>query len=191
LVRVVRSLSRKSNLSEQNDSLIGWGWTPRTSSWVEPTSFALLSMQSCGSAEIPPALLRRGNIAVEMLYDRMCPGGGWNCGNPRVYGVDGQPLVLPTAWALMALRSFPDHPRKSKSLAWLEAEFPKIQSPASLAVASICLEAYGKSMPSSIPDLEKFNSGQMENCGIHVVSWICLASNSYRKWPAPLQLGNR
>ena len=28
-----------------------------------------------------------------MLYDRMCPGGGWNCGNPKVYGVAGEPLV--------------------------------------------------------------------------------------------------
>ena len=48
-----------------------------------------------------------------MLYDRMCPGGGWNCGNPMVYGVPGEALIVPTVWALLALR---DEPKKTEFL---------------------------------------------------------------------------
>ena len=84
----------------------GWGWTPGTSSWVEPTSFALLALERSRSRRsCHPTANRRRELATAMLYDRMCPGGGWNCGNPRVYGVAGEPLVVPTVWALLALRA--------------------------------------------------------------------------------------
>ena len=189
-LRLIRSLRPKSNISAQNDSLSGWGWTPGTSSWVEPTAFALLSIQQFRPERLPHAVQRRREIATAMLYDRMCPGGGWNCGNPRVYGVPGEALVLPTAWALIALRAFPDHERKSMSLAWLEAEFRKIRSPGSLAVAGMCLETYGRATPAVKLNLEKFVPKQIKNCAAHVLAWVCLALNSHRKWPAPLRNGN-
>src|SRR4030095_17222594 len=36
-----------------NDEFRGWGWTPRTSSWVEPTSFALLTFSSVLPSVVP------------------------------------------------------------------------------------------------------------------------------------------
>jgi len=184
LLRFLRSLRRESNISEQNDSYRGWGWTPRTSSWVEPTAFALLAMQEFQAQRLPPAALRRRELALGLLYDRMCPGGGWNCGNPRVYGVPGEPLVLPTSWALIALRNFPEHECKSLSLAWLEAEIPKIKSPGSLAVASMCLEAYGKKLPAIKLKLRDCAPESLLEDGTHVLAWVGLALNPNRTWPA-------
>ena len=183
-MRFLRRLRPNPNTSLHDDSYRGWGWTPHTSSWVEPTAFALLAMQQFPAEHLPVVASRRRMLAVGLLYDRMCPGGGWNCGNPRVYGVDGEPLVLPTSWALIALRMSPEHENKSLSLAWLEAEISKIQSPASLAVATMCLQAYGKGSPAGRLNLEDCANEELLCEGVHVLAWISLALNAHRVWPA-------
>jgi len=183
-MRFLHNFRRDSHISSHNDSYRGWGWTPRTSSWVEPTAFALLAMQEFKSSQLPPVASRRRELAVRLLYDRMCPGGGWNCGNPRVYGVPGGALVLPTSWALIALRSSSEHKSKALSLAWLEAEIPKINSPGSLAVASMCLAAYGKKLPATKLNLHACSLENLLEDGTHVLAWVCLALNPSRTWPA-------
>src|ERR1700688_352323 len=54
------------------------------------------------------------------------PSRGRNCGNPEVYGVAGEPLVIPTTWALLALRQYAKRRENIQSLAWLEKNFGKI-----------------------------------------------------------------
>ncbi len=184
LVRLLGSLRSKTRVSQHDDSYRGWGWTPRTSSWVEPTAFALLALQESRVQQFPAAASERRKLAVALLYDRMCPDGGWNCGNPRVYGVAGQPLVLPTAWALIALHPFPEHECKSQSLAWLENEVPKIESPGSLAAATMCLETYSKKLPDAKFNLQDCSPDRLLQDGIHILAWVCLALNTNRNWPA-------
>lgn len=187
LLRFLRSFSSKANKPDYENAYRGWGWTPRTSSWVEPTSFALLAMHEFDRHRLPPVAERRRKLAVALLYDRMCPGGGWDCGNPRVYGVAGEPLVLPTAWALIALRQLPDHEKKSLSLTWLENQISRIQSPGSLAVASMCLECYGKDSSEAKNRLQAFGLICLLEDGIHVLAWVCLALNAKRRWPARVE----
>lgn len=184
LLRLVRRLRSNSDVADQSDAFRGWGWTPRTSSWVEPTAFALMALQA-GNGQAMPGAARRIPLAVGLLHDRMCPGGGWNSGNPKVYGVAGEPLVLPTAWALLALRDFPDHETKSQSLAWLRAEAPKIESAGSRAVAGMCLEAYGEPVPPGKLDLRELTPESVVQDGVHVLAWVCLALNPDRRWPLP------
>lgn len=189
-----------------NDEFRGWGWTPRTSSWVEPTSFALLAFAAVSAKPSEVAVSAQKNegaaaagahrpqlakqisdrraLAIALLYDRMCPGGGWNCGNPRVYGVDGESLVLPTCWALLALRDAPDHPSRALSLVWLQKSFPAIASPGSLSVAQITLEHYGVSVPASSRNLPDFSASDLTAQGTHVVAWAALALNPSRPWPS-------
>src|SRR5262249_47649579 len=163
--KFLKSFSSAKQHVSHNDELRGWGWTPRTSSWVEPTAFALLAFTAAraetieagpGSpsergklSELARQISERRALAIGLLYDRMCAGGGWNCGNPRVYGVDGESLILPTCWALLALRTAPEHPRRALSLAWLQKSFPAITTPGSLAIAQITLDHYGFPVPAS------------------------------------------
>ena len=126
----------------QDSSLRGWSWTPGTASWVEPTSYSLILLKNLPGELLPPSSGKRVRLAEAMLYDRMCPGGGWNTGNPMVYAVAGTPRVGPTAWALLALLDQRHRPENRKSLDWLAAAFPETQGPGSLALAHLCLQAH-------------------------------------------------
>ena len=182
--RLLRRLSAKSAVWPQNDSYRGWGWTPRTSSWVEPTSFALITLSRAPRELLPRNAPRRRQLAEAMLYDRMCPGGGWNCGNPMIYGVPGEPLVIPTVWALLALRDYPQRAENLQSLDWLEKNVDAIQGAGSLALARICIEAYGRTWPASAPRLSDFHRKNEFLENVPVIAWACLASGTKQHWLA-------
>ena len=184
LQRFVQRLRPKSHITSMNDSFRGWGWTPRTSSWVEPTAFALMALREANPKHLPANAPQRRELAISLLYDRMCPGGGWNCGNPRVYGVDGDALVLSTCWALLALRDAPEKPGRALSLAWLQKEFSKIESAGSLAVARMTLENYGIEPPAANRTLQDWTVNDLAEQGVHVVAWVGMALDPARRWPA-------
>lgn len=81
----------------------GWPWIPDTVSWVVPTALAILALSqapcACGGLEDIHIRVDRG---IEMLMDRVCPGGGWNAGNGVVYGSALAPHPDDTAIALLA-----------------------------------------------------------------------------------------
>lgn len=194
--KFLKSFSSAKQHVSHDDEFRGWGWTPHTSSWVEPTSFALLAFAAASAktkqsqevrSPLPQQLAQqisdRRALAIGLLYDRMCAGGGWNCGNPRVYGVDGESLILPTCWALLALRDAPDHPNRALSLRWLEKSFASISSPSSLALAQITLENYRASVPIVPRPLTDFSAAELAGQGTHVAGWAALALNPTRSWP--------
>ncbi len=229
--KFLKSLSSAKQHASHNDEFRGWGWTPRTSSWVEPTSFALMAFAavsaepeeaslgfspaapgspSAGSAPVrserpdfssrAPASVSKSGIPIQLakqisdrrslatglLYDRMCAGGGWNCGNPRVYGVDGDSLILPTCWALLALRDTTEHPNRALSLAWLQKSFAAIASAGSHALAQITLQHYGIPVPAAPRNLRDWSVADLTEQGTHVAAWAALALNSSRIWPSRL-----
>src|SRR5215471_6393405 len=182
--KFLKSLGSAKQHVSHNDEFRGWGWTPRTSSWVEPTSFALLAFSSKSSqaqtsklehpdasrlpSELAKLISERRTLAIGLLYDRMCAGGGWNCGHPRVYGVAGESLVLPTCWALLALREAPEHPNRAISLDWLKRSFEKISSAGSLAIAQVTLERYGVALSAPSCRLNNFSAADLAEQGTHV-----------------------
>ena len=85
--------------SPHDPSLRGWGWTPDTFGWVEPTAHAVLALHVLRPAAGGPLA---DGLAV--LADRECDGGGWNYGNRVILGVDLPPYAQTTAVALIALQ---------------------------------------------------------------------------------------
>ena len=166
----------------QDHSLRGWGWTPNTSSWVEPTAYVMIMLQNLRSDLCPPQAARRMQLAEQMLYDRACPGGGWNAGNPLVYGVPGAPRIGPTAWALLALRQHPKHSAVLEGLEWLEEHYQNPRSAASLALTQLCLKAF--SLPTRpIEDaLYDFYRGSEFLQSVPVVAWASLALGELPRW---------
>ena len=189
--RLVRLVAARKSVAVQNPSYFGWSWTIGTASWVEPTAYAILSLRGNPSEALSPAAKRRLHLGEGMLYDRMCPGGGWNCGNPMVYGVPGEPQVSSTVWALLALREHSERPEVQKSLHWLEMNLKSIRSPGSLALALIAMNAYGRSDPGLAESLRKMYEEQEIMRNVPEVAWAVLALSETQKWLQQKSNGNR
>jgi hypothetical protein len=180
--RFLRGFGGSKKVSGQNDALWGWSWTSGTASWVEPTSYALLVLRAAPKDLVPASAASRLKLAEEMLFDRMCPGGGWNCGNPMVYGVAGEPQVSTTVWALLALREHAERTEIQQSLAWLEKNWSSIQSPASLALAQIGLNAFERSNPSFTATIERLYAPDAIAWTVPVAAWSALAASGSKIW---------
>ena len=85
----------------------GWGWVSGTTSWVVPTAFALVALRKAleRGHEETAQLVERIELGISMLFDRMCPDGGWNSGNGVAFGVALAPHLDSTSIALLALLS--------------------------------------------------------------------------------------
>ena len=168
---------RRSKVTRQDGSLHGWSWTPATASWVEPTSFVLLLFAALPPESLPARAVKLRRVAERMLYDRMCEGGGWNSGNPLVYGVVGVPRIGPTVWALLALIEYSGRKENQLSLDWLERAYAGIQGPASLALAHRCLAAYGRATPPLAAKLRELYAHSHFFDSVLTAVWIVLATS--------------
>jgi hypothetical protein len=99
-----------------------------------------------------------------------------------VYGVAGDRLVVSTVWALLALRYYPERSENVTSLNWLEESVAGIQGPGSLALARICLDAYGRKWPLSETAFQNSHQRNESLHSIQVVAWTCLALGSDHSW---------
>ncbi len=120
-------------------SLIGWPWCAGTHSWVEPTAMALMVLAREGKSAHPRAV--EGKL---LLQDRAIPAGGWNMGNPIVFGTILRPIPAPTGLALLALAST-GTPREfvGPSLAYLRDSLASTHAPVSLGWGLLGLRAWG------------------------------------------------
>ena len=188
--RMIRRVRSPKEVVSQDDSLRGWGWTPNTASWVEPTAFALLALDRAPKELLPSNANARSRLGKSMLYNRMCPSGGWNCGNPMVYGVAGDPSIPQTVWALLALRDEPNREEQIASLEWLDKNISGQSSKglASLSLARICLDAYGRAWPEGAPNILDFAEKSDFMTHVPTVAWTCVALSGGSSW---LAKGNR
>lgn len=131
----------------------GWPWLPDTNSWVVPTASAILAIRglpcTCGIETITSRMQR----GLEMLLDRVCPGGGWNAGNGVVYGAPLAPHPDDTAIALLALNLQTQEPAVRMSIEWLERAAPVLVAPWSLAWSILALAAHGRSVSPLVDTL--------------------------------------
>jgi len=188
--RVRHTIFGQPHLVGQDHSLRGWSWTAGTSSWVEPTACAMLALRRAeGSAAFLGRVSRRCKLAERMLLDRICPGGGWNSGNPVVYGAAGIPAVGPTCWALFALAEFANHRQTERaigeSLSWLERVYPQIQGAMSLAIASVCLRMFGRHTEEMDRRPNKHYGSDGCLIGVPALAWISFAAGPVPRWLSP------
>lgn len=186
--RFLRGFTANKKVSTQNDALWGWSWTAGTASWVEPTSYALLALRAAPKDLIPSGADSRLKLGEAMLFDRMCPGGGWNCGNPMVYGVAGEPQVSTTVWALLALREYTERNEIQQSLAWLEKNWSSIESLASLALTQIALNAFDRGNSTFTAALERLYQPDAIAWTVPVAAWAALAANGRKFWSQPARV---
>lgn len=119
-------------------SLTGWPWVEGTSSWVEPTAFALLALAAGGRGH--GARARDGRL---LLLDRQIASGGWNYGNPSAFGRELLPTPESSGLALSALADETPRSALAATLRYLVAELPHLSTPLALAWTVLGLAAWG------------------------------------------------
>ncbi len=132
-------------LAGHDTTIPGWPWVEGTHSWVEPTSLALLSLGREGRGGH-----RRLVDGGRLLVDRAIPSGGWNYGNPAVFGRDLRPHPGPTGLALLAMAVAGGDPGVvARASAYLRAALPGLRAAGSLAWGLLGLAAWGGSPAGS------------------------------------------
>lgn len=138
---------KKSDDPADHDTAIpGWPWIADTHSWVEPTALALLALRIHRHGDH-----FRSREAQRLLLDRQLPGGGWNYGNTRVFGVTLQPLPDSTGVALTALAQLVPRAQVAASLDYLQRHVSALRTPKSLGWSLLGLTAWGERPPESLP----------------------------------------
>ena len=143
LASLVGAFLSHSNTVALNPDLKGWSWVPRTFSWVEPTSYALIALKQVRTNVADNNIEERIQQGELMIYDRMCNGGGWNYGNSKVFGDALWPYPDVTAVALIALQDHRTSQANQESVTALRKMMQETDSGLALCWGTICLSIYG------------------------------------------------
>ena len=144
LARLILWATGKSGVNRLNNDLVGWSWVPRSFSWVEPTSYALLALKKVKASLAETSVAERIQQGEALIYDRMCAGGGWNYGNSKVLDYALWPYPDVTALALLALQDRADDKANQQSLQTLKQIAAEANSALGCSWAAICLDVYGQ-----------------------------------------------
>lgn len=137
-------LSYQQQNGGMNPNLQGWSWARGTTSWVEPTAYALMALNKLRPTlekQIAGERIRHGEA---LLYDRMCVDGGWNYGNAVVLNQRLVPYPDTTAISLIALQAHQDKHENQMSLSVLNKMIEHERSGLTLSWAIICRFLYGQ-----------------------------------------------
>lgn len=120
-------------------TIAGWPWVEQTHSWLEPTAMAVLALRGAGFGGH-----RRTGDGLRLIRDRAIPTGGWNYGNPALFGTNLRPLPASTGLALLALAGVESwNPTIQLACRYLKESLPQIRSPQSLCWGVLGLAAWG------------------------------------------------
>lgn len=134
-----RQLPKETGSPIGHDSMIpGWAWIDRTHSWVEPTAMAVRTLSQTGLDSH-----ERVRAGISLLLDRQLPKGGWNYGNTTVFEKVLHFMPSSTGIALWALTGLVDRGKIAGSLALLEHDLPRLNTPLTLGWALHGLAAWG------------------------------------------------
>jgi hypothetical protein len=144
LARLILWATGKSGINRLNNDLVGWSWVPRSFSWVEPTSYALLALKKVKASLGGTNVAERIQQGEALIYDRMCAGGGWNYGNSNVLDYALWPYPDITALALIALQDRAGEKANQQSLQLLKKISAEANSGLACSWTAICLDIYGQ-----------------------------------------------
>ncbi|MEN6559299.1 MAG: hypothetical protein ABFD52_00805 [Acidobacteriota bacterium] len=161
-------------------SIPGWGWTPRTTAWVEPTALFVLALRRTGTA----ATEKRIRSGVALILDRRVPSGGWNFGNPFSKSFELEATAMSTALALAALGAAglpEDHAAVAAGLRCLEDRLAGNVSTATLAWSALALTCFAgraaraRDAASRLARLQAADGGFRANLFETALSYLVLA----------------
>jgi hypothetical protein len=147
-----------AKLFGHDSTAVGWPWVHGTHSWIEPTAMAILALCREGLPDHP-----RVRAGIHLILDRSLKRGGWNYGNPAVFGRELRPQPGPTGAALLALAAHHDDSLECRrGIDYLRQALPEVRYGVSLGWGVLALRAW-------------------EACPRDALGWL---GESYRKYGA-------
>lgn len=143
-------------LHKINSALGGWPWQRGDASWVHPTALALRALVAAGARD--HARVREG---AQYLFDRACPDGGWNIGNPWMLGKKIPATIQDTAVALLALHAAQvtrGEERVAKAIEYLRKVVARAPTPAELAWGIYALRDWSVEIGDAVARLNALQS---------------------------------
>jgi hypothetical protein len=126
----------------QDNSLQGWSWRRGTTSWAEPTAWALIALKAWHAGDASTEAAERIDAGEQLLADRMCRKGGWNYGSSMIFNTALPPHGAVSALGLLALAD-KQHSRAARtSLEFLHSHRLDERSASALALSLLALRAY-------------------------------------------------
>ncbi len=150
--RLVHQDEKAREINEIDSSIVGWPWTERTFSWVDPTALGCLALRLAGYGDLP-----RVREGYRLLLDRVYETGGANAGNRRVFGMATQPVPENTANLVLAFVNWEDDPRVAASRRFLLEVAADNDDLENLAWTRIALEGWKQEpeVAAALPRLEE------------------------------------
>ena len=131
----------------------GWPWQEHCSSWIEPTSHAIIALQKTALQTSSSQKAReRIDMGQQMILSLRCKDGGWNYGSRSAFNVDLPSYPETTALALFGLKG-----RSAAELAGPLDTLKKLaaqpQAPLARAWINVSLALHGLTPVALNPDL--------------------------------------
>lgn len=133
--RVVADDPEVADMMDIDLKRVGWPWALNTFSWVEPTSWACLSLRMANRGSEPRVI-----EGIRLLLDRAFDQGGINYGNRLILGRMTEPIPTPTALMLLAVQGYA-HPRIQAARQYLRSAVEKTSDLEHLGWAKLALHA--------------------------------------------------
>ena len=148
-----------------NPQVMGWPWSLKTFSWVEPTAWAVLSLRLAGLQDNPRVI-----EGLEFLLDRLMDEGGANYGNKTVLGKLLDPVPGPTALCLLALNGTKEsiNPKVQASISYLKQS---IFEPNDLEHAFWAVLAYSLYLNDNLEELVNLKNAIADLFGKFINEW--------------------
>ena len=126
-----------------------------------------------------------------MLFDRACPGGGWNAGNGIVNDAALSPHIDTTAVALLALAEHIAEPIPFQALTWLRQASMDCSSAYSLAWSALAfLTSQDPALDACIARLRTALSSTRSIPNTETLSLAAIALDAAQGNPNPFQVGH-
>lgn len=148
--------------------LKGWPWIDGTHSWIEPTVLSVIALTVTGYGRHD-----RVREAIQMIFDRQLPHGGWNYGNTLMFRRELHPMPESTGAALTGLAGAVDRKKVARSLDYLQGEVDRLRTPISLGWSLLGLAAWDM-WPSNGAALVERCLANQSRYGEYDTSALCL-----------------
>lgn len=156
--------SRSDETNQVSDPVVNsWPWYPGEATWVEPTSLAILALDK---ERGDPVVSKRIKHALAYLEERRCPGGGWNVGNPVMFGSALPGRAPQTAIALIAKSGWESSPHHPQDIETMQQDMIQDGSPLALGWGCLALRVLGMgddNAASRLSSLQKSNGSWLNN----------------------------